>query len=439
MILIRGGTIVDNGKSDKGYILVDGNRIAKIGAGEPEGFAADTIIDADGAFVIPGVIDDQVHFRQPGATAKADIASESRAAAAGGVTSFMDMPNTNPQTVTISSWQEKMDIASATSAVNYSFFFGATNSNIEEILAADRHQIPGIKIFMGSSTGGMLVDDSYALSRIFSEAGCLIAIHSEDERIIQENLKRAKARYGDNIPISMHPLIRSSEACVRSTDRAMELATKYGTRLHVLHVSTEAEVSLFSSSPLCGKQITAEACIPHIRFCNSDYERLGTLIKCNPAIKTSEDRQAVRTALYDGRIDIVATDHAPHLILEKSNPYTSSPSGMPMVQHSLAVMLTEGFTIEQAVTLMSNRVADLFHIKERGYLKEGYYADIAIVRKENWKVCKENILYKCGWSPLEGDTLNWKVDCTMVSGRIVYHNGKFDDNARGMALEYEKI
>lgn len=437
MILIHGGTIVDDGYSRKGYILVDGDRILKVGSGDPVGIHAETVVDASGAYVIPGVIDDQVHFRQPGAEHKADIASESRAAAAGGVTSFMDMPNTSPQTVTCTAWQEKMNIAAASSAVNYSFFFGATNSNMDQIHSMDKSLIPGLKVFMGSSTGGMLVDDTKALSRIFAEAGCLVAIHSEDEKIVRANLEAAVLRYGDDIPISMHPIIRSREACVRSTDRAMELASRYGTRLHILHVSTAAEISLLSPTPLDGKQITAEACIPHIRFCDLDYARLGKLIKCNPAIKSEEDRSAVRTALSNGRIDIVATDHAPHLLSEKVNPYTSSPSGMPMVQHSLPVMLSEGYSIRDVVSMMSNRVADLYHISQRGYLREGYYADIAVVRKHDWQVSKDNILYKCGWSPLEGDTLNWRVDCTLVSGRIVYREGEFDNNTRGMALQFQ--
>ncbi len=439
MILIEGGTIVDNGRRFEGYILIENDRIKTVSAGNPdESIKAHSskIIDASSCFVIPGVIDDQVHFRQPGLEYKADIESESRAAAAGGVTSFMDMPNTNPQTTTLSAWQNKMDIAQNNSFVNYAFFFGATNSNIDDIHSVNRMYTPGIKVFMGSSTGGMLVDDKYALSRIFAESDGIVAIHSEDEKIILENIEKAKSKFGDNIPFEMHPIIRSNDACVRSTERAMELAVKYGTRLHILHVSTSEEVSLLSPSKLSDKQITAEVCIPHIHFSSDDYQRLGARIKCNPAVKSSADREAIWKAISDGRLDIVATDHAPHLLSEKNNSYLSSPSGMPMVQHSLPVMLTHGYSVEKVVSLMCNKVADLFHIENRGYIKENYFADIVIIRKADWTVSKDNILYKCGWSPIEGENLKWKVEQTIVSGKVVYENGVIN-NVRGQALKFK--
>lgn len=439
MILIEGGTIVDSGKSFRGFVVVDGDRILQVESGTPDEAVRDSatrIIDASDSYVSPGVIDDQVHFRQPGAEQKGNIRSESRAAAAGGVTSFMDMPNTTPQTTTVLNWQNKMDIAADNSAVNYAFYFGATNSNMDEIRSMDRSLIPGVKVFMGSSTGGMLVDDEYALSRIFSESESLVAIHSEDESIIRSNLERAKSRFPQGIPYTEHPSIRSREACVRSTEKAMELAAKYGTRLHVLHVSTEQEVSLMSSSSLSDKQITAEACIPHIKFSDEDYPRLGALIKCNPAVKSVSDREAIRNALTSGKVDIVATDHAPHTFSEKQNDYLSCPSGMPMIQHSLPVMLSEGFKIEDVVSLMSHRVADLFHIDGRGYLRKDFYADIAVVRKKQWTVSDDNILYRCGWSPLTGEQLDWEVSYTIVSGKVVYENGNINDDVRGQSLRF---
>jgi dihydroorotase len=402
-----------------------------------------TRIDAAGMLVMPGVIDDQVHFREPGLTYKGDIRSESRAAAAGGVTSFMEMPNTVPQTTSMAEIEHKHAIAETHSAVNYSFYLGATNDNIAEIRRADPKIICGIKVFMGSSTGNMLVDDDRALSAIFAESPTLIATHCEDERIIRENTAKFRAQYGEEPPASIHPLIRNAESCYRSSAKAVELADRYGSNLHILHLSTAREMSLFETKPLIDKKITGEACVHHLWFSDEDYPAKGNMIKWNPAIKSREDRDALRSALVSGRLDVAATDHAPHTLEEKRRPYWNCPSGGPLVHHSLVVMLELAargvFTVEQVVDKMCHAPAIRFKVKERGFLREGMYADIAIVNPaQEWTVARENILYKCGWSPFEGTTFGSRVAYTIVNGRIVYERSTLNDDIRGMALEFER-
>ena len=396
------------------------------------------VIDADGCYVMPGVIDEHVHFRQPGMEHKADIASESRAAACGGVTSFMDMPNTMPPTTDIEQLEHKHEIAAATSRVNYSFHFGASNSNAKLFASLDRSKVPAIKLFMGSSTGNLLVDSAEALDDIFRLAPVPLLTHCEDASIINANMKEACQRYGDDPDVCHHPWIRSAEACLASTTLAVSLARKHGTRLHVLHLSTAKELELFGNDP----QITAEACIAHLLFSDDDYARLGTKIKCNPAIKSSTDREALRKALTDGRITTVATDHSPHLMTEKSGGCVRAASGMPMLQFSLVVMLSlvdDGIlSIERMVELMCHNPARLFAVRKRGFLREGYKADIAIVRRcDPWMVTPAMIQSKCGWSPLTDITFNWRVEHTIVNGRHIYNKGVLNDNIRGEQLLFD--
>lgn len=445
MKLIHKVTIVNEGESFVGSVLIEGNIIKTIYRDNniPEDIMNRAAkIDGRGLWLLPGVIDDQVHFREPGLTRKGDIASESRAAAAGGVTSFMDMPNTNPQTTTIDEWNKKLDIAAEKSLVNYGFYLGATNDNIAELKKADPTKICGVKVFMGSSTGNMLVDQPKSLQAIFAEIGMLIATHCEKEEIIKQNLEHYKAEFGDNIPLQYHPLIRSAEACYRSSAEAVALADKYQTQLHILHLSTEKELSLFDAKPLAEKKITAEVCVHHLWFTEQDYAKYGTRIKWNPAIKTTQDRNALRQALIDGKLDVVATDHAPHLWEEKQGGCLQAASGGPLVQHSLQMMLElskEGvYTKEQVVDKMCHAPATLYKVKNRGYIREGYYADLVLVNPEqSYTISKDNIVYKCGWSPLEGETLSNSIEKTFVNGQIVFDKGIIHET-NGMPLIFER-
>lgn len=454
MILIDKALICNEGKTYQGWLTIDGERIGSVSEGQcpPEiRESAAEIVDAGGALVMPGVIDDQVHFREPGLTEKGEILTESRAAAAGGVTSYMEMPNTRPPATTIELLEEKYARAAEVSAVNYSFYLGATNDNIAEIERVDPERICGVKVFMGSSTGNMLVDNEQTLADIFKFSPTLVATHCEDEATIKANLASARRAYGDDIPVAMHPVIRSAEACYRSTAHAVELAHKYGGRLHVLHLSTARELNLFErNKPLEEKRVTNEVCVHHLWFSEGDYATKGNFIKWNPSIKSASDRDSLRAAVRSGLADVVATDHAPHLPAEKQKPYLAAPSGGPLVQHSLTAMLTlaspqQGvFTAAQVVERMCHAPARLFRIKERGFLRPGYYADIAIVDlNQPWTVSRdtdtpdERILYKCGWSPFEGIPLSAKVRHTFVNGRMVYSSGTgVDDTVRGQRLEF---
>lgn len=433
MTTICNGIIVNEGRSFKGYITLDGQYIKTVGAGNAPADLGGQYIDAGGGYIMPGAIDDQVHFRDPGLTYKGDIQTESRAAVAGGVTSFMDMPNTKPQTVTRELWEQKVERASAVSPANFGFFFGATNDNLKDIAAVDPKSIPGVKVFMGSSTGGMLVDRVSALEGIFAESPVLVATHCEDEGIIQSNI----AAYGSNATIFDHPAIRSAEACYKSSALAAEIATKYNARLHILHLSTEREMSIFDTRPTAQKRITGEVCVHHLWFCDKDYAAKGNFIKWNPSIKTEKDRAALREALASGKIDIAATDHAPHTLEEKEQPYILSPSGGPLVQHSVVAMM-EMFSPEHTAEFMAHRVADCFQIEKRGYLRAGYYADIIVVAKDRWTVAKDNILYKCGWSPFEGTEFSHRIDRTFVNGNQVYGGGVVEDTIKGMPLKFNR-
>ena len=439
--IIKGGTLVNEDRIFQADILIENDRISRISDHLPEeAWENAEITDATGLFVIPGVIDDQVHFREPGLTHKGDIAEGSRAAAAGGVTSFMDMPNVVPPTTTLKRLEEKQEIARRHSAVNYSFYLGATSDNMDEIRNIDPHTTCGLKVFMGSSTGNMLVDKLESLEKIFSESPVLIATHCEDTPIINRNLARYKELYGDDIPAECHPLIRSREACYKSSSLAAALARKHNSRLHILHLSTAEEIALLDTGNRKNKKITGEVCVHHLWFNDSAYLKKGNLVKWNPAIKTEKDRQALIQALNEHTIDVIATDHAPHTLAEKSGPYTQAASGGPMVQHSLTVMLQlmeQGeIRLENIVDKMCHAPAELFRIKDRGYLREGYKADICLFGKRTWQVTKENILYRCGWSPLEGMTFDYKIQTTFVNGHKVYENGKFDDSYRGEMLEF---
>jgi dihydroorotase len=436
---IKGGTIVNEGRSFVGTVVVDGDIIEQIAEGESpaDDTAASRVIDAGGCYVLPGVIDDHVHFREPGLTDKADMDSESRAAAAGGVTTFFDMPNTVPQTITIEALREKFRLAEEKSHVNYSFFFGATNDNAVLFEHLDTHSVPGIKVFMGSSTGNMLVDGDDALERIFSEAPLPLMTHCEDTAIINRNMAEMKTKFGDDPEIWAHQLIRSEEACLASTEKALELAVKHRARLHLAHVSTKAELELIP--PHCLNSITAEATIGHLLFSTVDYNTLGSRIKVNPAIKSIADREELRRGLTDGRISVVATDHAPHLLKHKQGGCATAASGMPMVQFSLPAMLdlvTEGtLTIERLVELMAHNPATIFQVRERGYIRTGYKADMVIVRpKTPWKVTRDVILSKCGWSPMEGHTFGWRVEKTLCNGHVVYDDGVVDSSFIGSKI-----
>lgn len=444
--LIKGGEIINEGRRIKRDILIEADMIKKIGiAGEDIVSDNDTtIIDASGMLVMPGIIDDQVHFRDPGLTHKADIHSETRAAVAGGVTSIMEMPNTKPQTITIKALKEKQVRAMHTSLCNYSFYLGATNDNIDEIKKVDPLTTCGIKVFMGASTGNMLVDKQDSLRKIFREAPILVACHCEDETTVQTNLQKYINRYGDNIPVEYHPEIRSREACLKSSSLAVKLAKEYNTRLHILHLSTADEMILFDNTTEAAyKKITAEACVHHLWFDERDYSNKGTLIKWNPAIKTAGDRKALIESVVNNKIDIIATDHAPHTTEEKNNPYTSAPSGGPLVQHSLAAMLElskQGIiSLEKIVEKMCHNPALLFSVKDRGFIREGYKADICIVNPDSkWTVAKDNILYKCGWSPFEGTSFTTRVEKTIINGEMAYDNGRINDSTRGELLIFNR-
>lgn len=443
-IIIRNARIINEGESFSGSVLINGERIEQVWRGElPDGEATRAeVVDATGKWLLPGCIDDQVHFREPGLTQKGDIGSESRAAVAGGVTTFMDMPNTKPQTTTLPDLEWKLQRAAETSAANYSFFFGGTNTNFEEIGKLDLKRIPGLKLFLGSSTGNMLVDNPETLSLFFGIPDLLIAIHAEKEEIIRRNKAYYVGLYGEDLDITFHPKIRSEEACYASSSEAVELATRLGTHLHILHLSTAKELSLLDNKrPLSEKKITAEACIHHLWFDDRDYAAFGNLIKWNPAVKTQADRDALREAVRLNLIDIIATDHAPHLPAEKEGSCLKAASGGPLVQHSLVAMLElvrQGeFTPEKVVQKMAHQPAELFKIKERGYIRPGYYADLVLVDPhKEWVVSKDNLFYKCGWSPFEGQLFHHTVETTFVNGFPVYRNGIITEGHHGMEVTY---
>jgi len=445
--LITNAVIVNEGRQQKGSLLIREGKIAGIFAGEApaEVLADSVVVDAGGKYLLPGVIDDQVHFREPGLTHKGDIYSESRAAVAGGITSYMEMPNTIPQTTTQERLAEKFAIAAQNSLANYSFYIGATNDNMDELLKTDFSKTCGVKLFMGSSTGNMLVDRRETLENIFGHVPGLIAVHCEDEETIKKNTELFRARYGEDVPLACHPAIRNDEVCYRSSALAVELAHKHNTRLHVLHLSTAKEMQLFRNDiPLSQKRITAEVCVHHLWFCDSDYERYGARIKWNPAIKSATDRKRLFDALLDGTIDIVATDHAPHTFAEKQNSYFKIPSGGPLVQHSLPAMLEffhdRRMTIEQIVEKMCHHPAILFGVKKRGFIRTGYWADLVLVDASClWQVASKNILYKCGWSPFEGQKFHSTVTHTWVNGNLVYDYDHFNESSSGMMLEFDMI
>ena len=440
--LIKSAKIVNEGNILNLDLLIEDDKIKQIS--KSIDLKADLVIEANGKYLIPGVIDDQVHFREPGLTYKADIYSESKAAVAGGITSFMEMPNTSPQALTQDLLEEKFNIAKYQSLANYSFFMGVSNNNLEEVLKTNPKNVGALKIFMGSSTGNMLVDDKSVLEEVFKKSPMIIAVHCEDEKIIQENIAKAKKQFGENIPTTEHPNIRSEDACYKSSSLAIELAKKYDTKLHIFHLSTAKELELFDNSiPLKDKKITAEVCIHHLWFSEEDYKEKGTLIKWNPAIKKKSDKDALFKALLDDKLDVIATDHAPHTLEEKSNSYFKAPSGGPLVQHALPVMLEffhqDKITLEKIVEKMCHNPAVLFDIEKRGYVKEGYYADLVLLDlNSSWVVTKENILYKCGWSPFEGEKFNSKVTHTFVNGHLVYDNGDFNENKRGERLKFNR-
>ncbi len=445
ILFIRNATIVNEGRTFKGNISIKDEIISAISlAGESEPPKGAQVIEAEGLLLLPGVIDDQVHFREPGLTHKGDIFSESRAAVAGGVTSFMDMPNTNPQTTTIKDLEQKYSLGAERSITNFSFYIGATNNNLNEIMNADPLSVCGIKLFMGSSTGNMLVDNETALKELFRNAIMPVAAHCEDEEIIRKNMQIYREKYGEDVPARMHPLIRSREACYLSSSKAIRLAKEFNTRFHILHLSTADEMKLFSNAlPLDQKRITAEVCIHHLWFEDSSYDVLGNFVRWNPAIKTKYDRGSLIEAVNNDIIDIVATDHAPHTIEEKENSYFKAPSGGPLIQHSLVVMLElwhqKKFSLEKIVEKMCHNPAILFNIKERGYIRAGYKADLCLVDPADpWTVSKENLLYKCGWSPFEGTTFNSKVVQTIINGSIVYNRGLINENYRGQRLRFDR-
>ncbi len=443
--LIKNATIINNGTNFKGSVLISGEIIAKIfPATIPSDFDLTDIevVDASGLLLVPGVIDDQVHFREPGLTHKGDLTTESRAAVAGGITTYMEMPNTNPQAVTQKLLQEKYDRAAEVSAANYSFYMGATNDNLGEVLKTDPANICGIKVFMGSSTGNMLVDDEKTLSEIFKHAPTLVATHCEDEKTILKNIEVAKGRYGENVPMSRHAHIRSDEACYISSSKAVELASKYSTRLHVLHLTSAKEMSLFKTGEVKNKHITAEVCVHHLWFDERDYIKYGTKIKWNPSIKSQKDKEALWDALLSDKIDVIATDHAPHTKEEKNNTYFKAPSGGPLVQHSLVAMLEmskKGFiSIEKVVQKMCHAPADLFRIDRRGYIREGYFADLVLVDPDkSWTVSPENMLYKCGWSPFEGVEFSHKIISTFVNGECAYTDDNILNEVKGRRISFK--
>lgn len=443
--LIQNAVIVNEGRKVTGSVVIEGEKIAEILVGEEKASApCDEVIDASGCYLLPGAIDEHVHFRDPGLTHKADITTESRAAAAGGVTSIMDMPNTNPQTTTLEALEEKFALLAEKSSVNYSCYFGATNNNYTQFPQLDKRRVCGVKLFMGSSTGNMLVDRMASLRNIFGGTDLLIAAHCEDQGIIKENTDRYKKEFGgDDVPLAYHPLIRSAEACYRSSELAVQLAREANARLHIMHISTARELDLFSDAPLKEKRITAEACVSHLLFTEEDYQTLGARIKCNPAIKTADDRKALQEAVSSGLIDAIATDHAPHLLSEKEGGALKAMSGMPMIQFSLVSMLEladkGAFTIEKVVEKMAHAPAEMYDIQNRGYIRKGYQADLVLVRPDSeWTVTTDCILSKCGWSPLEGHTFKWKVEKTFVNGHLLFNNGQIDENYRGQELIFER-
>lgn len=443
-VLIKNAQIVNEGKIVKKDVLVEDDRITEISVSISAKSADTKIIDADGCFLLPGMIDDQVHFREPGLTHKATIETESKAAVAGGITSFIEMPNTVPQATTIDLLEQKFARAAETSWANYSFMFGGTNDNLKEILKVDKTKVAGLKLFLGSSTGNMLVDDPVVLEEIFSKTDLLISAHCEDEATIKSNLEKFQSEFGDNIPISYHPVIRSAEACYISSSRAIELAKKTGARLHVFHISTEKETYLFSKKKkLADKKITSEVCVHHLWFTKEDYVEKGTQIKWNPAIKTQKDKDGLWKALLEDRIDVIATDHAPHTLKEKENVYTKAPSGGPMVQHALVALLEmyhrDVISLEKIVEKTAHNPAILFEIKDRGFIRKGYKADLVLVDlNAPWTVNDENILYKCGWSPFEGTTFRSRVTHTLVNGILAYENLKFPNRTHGERLTFNR-
>lgn len=442
--LLKGGSLVNEGRIFLADLRIEGQRISEI---SEQGLAVkenETVIDLEGKLIIPGMIDDQVHFREPGLTHKAEIYTEAKAAVAGGITTFMEMPNTVPNTLTQELLADKYAIGKAKSLANYSFFMGASNDNLEEVLKTNAQNVCGVKVFMGSSTGNMLVDQDEVLDELFRNCPMLIATHCEDEATIRANTELAKQKFGENVPISQHPIIRSEEACYLSSSKAVRLAQKHNTRLHILHISTAKELDLFSNKvPLEEKRITAEACIHHLWFNDANYDEKGTYIKWNPAVKTANDQQNIMKAVLDNRIDIIATDHAPHTIAEKENTYFSAPSGGPLVQHALPALFemhhSGKISIEEIVRKTSHAVADCFEIKDRGYLKEGYFADLAIVNlNAPWQVNRGNVLSKCGWSPFEGQTFKASIEKTFVSGHLAYESGKFDESKKGERITFNR-
>lgn len=445
-ILIHKAKIINEGNSFKGSVLIEGEKITKIFKDEvPENILKNAeIIDGEDKWLLPGVIDTHVHFREPGLTAKADFYTESRAAVAGGVTSIMDMPNTDPQTTTMAEIDKKIAIAESKSLVNFSCYLGATNENIDEVVNVDKNKVCGIKVFLGASTGNMRVNDPKVLERIFAESPILVATHNEDEEIISANLKKVKEELGDQpIPISYHEIIRNSDACYKSTSKAIDLATRYGTRLHVLHLTTAKELALFSNKPAAEKKITAETCVGYLWFDDNDYERLNSKIKCNPAIKKEKSRVNLLKAIEMGYIDTVATDHAPHLLSEKEGDCLQAVSGFPSIQHSLPMMLNlakkGNFTREQVVEKMCHNPAKIFNIEKRGFIRKGFFADLVLIEPNSpYTVEQKDLEYKCGWSPMEGATLNYKVCKTFVNGKLVYDEGKIDDSQKGKLLTFNR-
>ena len=436
-ILIANANLVNEGVSRAADVFIKNGRIEKI-ASSLTNQAADQVIDAIGKALLPGMIDCHVHFREPGLEQKADLHSESRAAVAGGVTSVMEMPNTKPAAITNAVLEDKFALAATRCLTNYSFYLGASNSNLDELLSMNPKTVCGVKLFMGASTGGLLVDRQQQLEDIFSQVKVPISLHCEDTNTIRENETAAREKYGENIPFSEHWKIRSEEACYRSTALAVELATKYDSQIHVLHLTTAKELELFKKSPVSGKKITGEACPHMLWFSSDDYDRLGALIKCNPSIKTPADRDALRQAVMDGVIDTIGTDHAPHLWEEKQNPYGSAPSGMPVIQSAMVTAL-EFFPLEMVAEKTAHNPARIFQIEDRGFIREGYWADLTLIdTNKPHTVSKDNILYKCGWSPFEGVTFKSSIEATIVSGQIAYTNGVVNDTARGQRLLFDR-
>jgi dihydroorotase len=440
--LIKNAKIVNENEIFRGNILIENERISKVSRTDID-CEPDVVIDAEGLLCIPGMIDDQVHFREPGLTHKADIGSESKAALAGGITSFMEMPNTVPNALTQELLEDKYQIAAGSSHVNYSFFMGASNDNLEEVLKTDPKNVCGIKVFMGSSTGNMLVDKEEVLERLFAECRMLIATHCEDEPTVRANMEIYRAKYGEDVPIACHPEIRSEEACYKSSSLAVGLAKKHDARLHILHISTEKELSLFEAGPLKNKRITAEACIHHMWFSDEDYELKGSRIKWNPAVKKASDRDAILEAVNNDVIDVIATDHAPHTDEEKEGSYFQAPSGGPLVQHAIVAMLEHyhngKISLEKLVEKSSHAVADCFDVVDRGYIKEGYFADLVLVDLNSpWTVSKDNILYKCGWSPFEGVTFKSSIQKVLVNGELGYDAGQFPIKNKGKRLTFNR-